>query len=230
VRASTRVDPKSRNAFEMEPSEAAETRPSTGTGGTPRPLWTNRTALTAIFAALAAALGFLLIGVPNVELLTFTVFAAGVVLGRLRGTLVGILGMALYSGANPYGSGAAIPTLFAAQLCSAAVAGFAGGAVSSLWRRPATQFPRSTMALVSALMGLSLTLLYQAAVIVGISAMSPDFRTGIVSVLVSNALFSLVHITSNTVIFAVLGPAVLPRLLRASLLSRRNRVAPGGAG
>ncbi len=80
-------------------------RNSTDPGRSGRALWTSETATTAIFVALAAALGFLLLSVPNVELVTFTVFASGVVLGRWRGALVGVLAMAIYSGANPYGSG-----------------------------------------------------------------------------------------------------------------------------
>jgi uncharacterized membrane protein len=189
--------------------------------------WTGRTAATAIFAALAAALGFLLISVPNVELLTFTVFAAGVVLGRLRGALVGLLGMALYSGANPYGSGLAIPTLFMAQICASALAGFAGGVLSPLWRSRSASGGRPPLMLVSALLGFSLTLVYQAAVVVGISAMSPEFRTGAIAVIVSNAFFSTVHILTNTVVFAILGPAVLPRLVRLSFAGRRAGAGRG---
>jgi uncharacterized membrane protein len=191
-----------------------------------RRFWATRTAVTAIFAALAAALGFLLIGVPNVELLTFTVFAAGVVLGRLRGALVGLLAMALYSGANPYGSGIAIPTLFVAQIGASSVAGFVGGVASPLWRSEGSGPDWLPRALVCALIGFGLTLVYQAAVILGISAMSPEFRTGAIAVVVSNAFFSFVHVVSNTVIFAVLGPAVLPRLKR---LGHANRQARTGA-
>jgi hypothetical protein len=190
---------------------------STSAGRAGRFLQRGPAATTAIFAALAAALGFLLIGVPNVELLTFTVFAAGVVLGRLRGAVAGVLAMAIYSGLNPYGSGAAIPTLFLSQLVAAAVTGMAGGMASSLWRQedPGRRWMQG--ALICAIIGLVLTVAYQAAVIVGISAMSPEFRTGAVAVIVSNAFFSLVHIVSNTAIFAVAGPALLPRIARLAV-------------
>lgn len=178
----------------------------------------------AIFAALAAALGFLLIHVPNVELLTFTVFAAGVLLGRLKGAVTGALAMALYSGANPYGSGAAIPTLFIAQVCATALAGFVGGAASALWREGTVGLPLRIVS--SALTGFMLTVIYQVAVVVGISAMSPDFRTSTMAVVASNAFFAVTHIVSNTVLFAVLGPAVLPRLRR--LVPQARGVAPPG--
>jgi hypothetical protein len=186
-----------------------------GTGARAR---ATGTSAVAIFAALAAALGFLLIQVPNVELLTFTVFSAGVVLGRARGAVTGALAMALYSGANPYGSGAAIPTLFVAQIGAAALAGLAGGAASALWTGDSSRLLWRIV--LSALTGLVLTAVYQAAVIVGISAMSPDFRTGTLAVLASNAFFATTHLVSNTILFAILGPAVLPRLKRLVSQSR----------
>ena len=114
-------------------------RNSTSPRNSGRALWTSGTAVTAIFVALAAALGFLLLSVPNVELLTFTVFASGVVLGRWRGALVGVLAMAIYSGANPYGSGLGVPTMLAAQLVASAFTGLVGGIMAPLWRGRAAE-------------------------------------------------------------------------------------------
>ncbi|MCK4410092.1 MAG: hypothetical protein KAW67_08405, partial [Candidatus Eisenbacteria sp.] len=197
-----------------------------------RALWTSGTAVTAIFVALAAALGFLLLSVPNVELVTFTVFASGVVLGRWRGALVGALAMAIYSGANPYGSGLGVPTMLAAQLAASAFAGLMGGIAAPLWRRRAAEGApgqgwrpgapvvglagrgHRALPLVAGGLGLAVTAVYQAAVIVGLAVMSPEFRTGALAVLLSNAFFGSVHLVSNTIVFAVLAPAVLPRLVR----------------
>ena len=196
--------------------------------------WNSETAVTAIFVALAAALGFLLLSVPNVELVTFTVFASGVVLGRWRGALVGALAMAIYSAANPYGSGLGVPTMFAAQLLSAAFTGLMGGVAAPLWRvrdggrasgSPAEPFDgaagrsvlgRRGLAVLAGGIGFALTLVYQTGVIVGLAAMSPEFRTGALAVLLSNAFFSGVHLVSNTIAFAVLAPTVLPRIVRSA--------------
>jgi len=203
---------------------------STRPGGTGPPPWTSRTAATAVFVALAAALGFLLFSVPNVELITFTVFASGVVLGRWRGALVGALGMAIYSAANPIGSGLGIPTLFAAQVGATAITGLAGGLTARLWG-PRGRLAPPIGAVAAGGMGLLLTAIYQASVIVGVAAMSPEFRTGAVAVIVSNAFFSAVHLASNTVLFAVLAPAVLPRAARfAESWSARGGGRPGGTG
>ena len=183
---------------------------------------TPATAATALFAALAVALGYLLISVPNVELLSFTVFASGVILGRLRGALVGALAMAIYSALNPAGSGLGIPTLYVAQIAATAVIGMAGGVSAPLWRNGGGL----SLALVSGGTGLVLTALYQSAVILGLAAASPEFRTGAMAVLVSNAFFSLVHLFSNTAIFAVLAPVVLPRAIGMFGTAVRR----GGAG
>jgi len=208
---------------------------STDPGSSARALWTSGTATTAIFVALAAALGFLLLSVPNVELVMFTVFAAGVVLGRWRGALVGALAMAIYSGFNPYGSGLGVPTMFVAQLAASAFAGLMGGITARLWRGPLPVAGRRGLPLVAGGIGFALTAVYQAAVIVGLAVMSPEFRTGAVAVLLSNAFFSSVHLVSNTIVFAVLAPTVLPKVLRLAGLrtsdaGTRTPGAPGAYG
>jgi hypothetical protein len=175
--------------------------------------WTFEAALTAVLVALAVALGFVLLSVPNVELLTFTVFASGAVLGCWRGALVGALAMAIYSGINPYGSGLAIPTLYAGQIAATAIAGLAGGLSARLWRPPRESRPGvAVRALAGGAFGFAATLVYQVAVIVGLAAAAPEFRTGVLAAVVSNAFFSAIHLVSNTVIFAVLAPVALPRL------------------
>jgi len=214
-------------------------------------LWTSGTAVTAIFVALAAALGFLLLSVPNVELVTFTIFASGVVLGRWRGALVGVLAMAIYSGANPYGSGLGVPTMLAAQLAASAFTGLVGGITAPLWRGAVKGAPRRggrldaaavdraggghrALPLVAGGLGFVLTAVYQAAVIVGLAVMSPEFRTGALAVILSNAFFGSVHLVSNTIVFAVLAPAVIPRIVRMAGLrttaGARIPSAPGAHG
>lgn len=193
--------------------------------------WSSRTAASAIFVALAVALGFLLLVVPNVELVTFTVFAAGVALGRWRGALVGALAMGIYSGANPYGSGLGVPTMFAGQVLACAAAGFVGGVVAPLWRggREGGSGARARLLPVaSGGIGFLLTAVYQLTVILGLAVMSPEFRTGAFAVLVSNAFFSGLHLVSNTIVFAVLAPTALPRVVELS--DARFPSHAGGAG
>ena len=49
-------------------------------------------------------------------------------------------------------------------------------------------------------------------IIVGLAIAGPEIRVGFLAAVVSNAFFSTVHVVSNTVLFAILAPAVLPRL------------------
>jgi hypothetical protein len=179
-----------------------------------RPIRTSRVALTAVFVALAAALGFLLLSVPNVELITFTIFAAGTLLGRSGGALVGALAFAIFSGFHPMGSGVHFPPGYAAQIGAAALVGFAGGLSRPLWRGGGWSKRPWVLAVAGGAFGLVLTVVFQVAVSAGYAAASPDRAIGLLAALVSNVFFSTVHIVSNTILFAILAPAVLPRLRR----------------
>jgi hypothetical protein len=181
-----------------------------------RAFWTTRIALTAILVALAVALGLLLLAVPNVELITFTIFVSGAVLGRWRGATVGALAWAIFSGVNPYGSGLAFPPLYVAQVLAGALIGLAGGAIGGLWSGSRRGLPAAGGVAAAGGVGFVLTAVYQSGVILGIAVASPEYRTGIMAAIAANAFFSLIHLVSNTVIFAVLTPVVLPRLKRAT--------------
>lgn len=187
----------------------------------PGGLGSRDVAVTAVFAGLAIALGYMLSWLPNVELVTFTVFASGVTLGKWRGALTGALAMAVYSGLNPHGSGLAIPPLYAAQIVGAALAGLLGGVARPLWGGPRRLRP-APGALAGAGLGFLATLMYQALVIAGLTAAMPEARVGFLAAIASNAVFSAIHLVSNTVVFAVLAPALLPRL-------RAMREAPSAA-
>ena len=92
----------------------------------------RRTVRVALFASLAAALGFLLAAVPNIELVTFSLFMGGYALGLRDGSLAACLAVALYYGLNPYGSSLIFPPLFAAQLLAALVISGLGAAFARL--------------------------------------------------------------------------------------------------
>jgi len=177
------------------------------------PIPVRWTAPIAVLVALAAALGYALAAVPNIELITLTVFISGAVLGRLRGAMVGLMAMGIYSGFAPYGSGLAIPTLFAGQLGAMALVGFSGGILGGLWRGRTNV----TRIAAAAAAGLVLTGVYQTAVVVGYAAMSPEFADGFLAALTANLFFPYVHIIWNTVLFAVLVPLLVPRVRRLAV-------------
>jgi len=206
--------------------------------------WTSRVAVKAVLVALSVTLGLLLVSVPNVELLTFSIFVSGAVLGRSAGALVGALSWAVFSAVNPMGTGLGFPPMFVAQIVSGAITGFAGGVSAPLWRVASARATGTTeregaagtpqgagavrprahrVALVAlaAALGLTITVVYQGAVILGLAIASPELRTGVMAAIASNAFFSAVHVVSNTIVFAVLGPIVIPRLSR--LVGRGTR-------
>ncbi len=90
---------------------------------------TNLTKLVraAMFAALAVGLGYSLMLVPNVELITVIIFLSGLTLGIRWGILVGAVSEFIFSAMNPLGSSLMFPPLIAAQIISMIIVGLAGG-------------------------------------------------------------------------------------------------------
>jgi hypothetical protein len=180
-------------------------------------------ALTAVFAALAVTLGYLLASIPNVELVTFTVFVAGSILGRWRGALVGAVSAAIYYGANPYGSSIGIPPLYAAQIGALTLTGLVGGVTGPLWRGSTRERFKRILPLIGGGLGLLLATAFQALLIVGLAVSMPHLgAVGFGAALASNAVFSIVHIAWNTAAFAFLLP-ILPARLERALARRPDR-------
>ncbi len=154
---------------------------------------------TALFIALSVALGFLLAGVPNIELMTITVFLSGIILGSGRGMTVGVLSIFIFSISNPYGPPP--PQLLAAQIAGYTLAGLAGG----LLRVPLMKRGKRAV-LISALAGLLVTLLYDlfTTAATALVALGPGgFLGGIAGFFLTGALFVAVHALSNTALFSI---------------------------
>lgn len=79
----------------------------------------------AILVALGVGLGYALLEIPNVELVTATVFIGGYTLGKVRGMAIGLMTEAIFALFHPYGP-SPFP-LFMAQVLSMALTGFLGG-------------------------------------------------------------------------------------------------------
>ena len=87
----------------------------------------------SIFCAMAVAMGYSLMMVPNIELITVIVFLSGVTLNIWWGALVGLIAMGIYSGLNPLGSGLSFPPLFIAQVIGMSLCGALGGIFKPLF-------------------------------------------------------------------------------------------------
>jgi hypothetical protein len=161
---------------------------------------TRKIALAGLLSSLAVALGFLLIAVPNVELMTLTVFVSGGLLGVRGGMLVGIVSMLIYSIANPMG--AAIPLVTVSQVVGLGIAGAAGAGapvVRRIWKG------RIARNVIFAATGLLLTIAYD---LLTNLALGLSIGT-VVAVLTAGLLFSVVHFVSNALIFFFLADVLL---------------------
>jgi len=79
----------------------------------------------AIFAALIYVLSWGTVFLPNVNLIFFVVFTAGLIWGIVPGVLVGGIGMGLWTTFHPYGP--AMPPIMIAQVIGASAGGVVGG-------------------------------------------------------------------------------------------------------
>ncbi len=170
-------------------------------GRRPRPALrpAERVALSGLLAALAAAGGFALAGVPNVEVVSLLVFLSGHLYGAALGAVVGALGEGLYSGANPLGPPP--PPIFAGQVLGMAIAGVAGGIVGAL---PAPR--RGTVrAVIFGAAGVTVTLVFH---------LLTDAAYALVARLtwayiVAGIPFYIIHLVTNAGLFAGAGPLVV---------------------
>ena len=161
---------------------------------------TKRIALAGLLSSLAVALGYLLTAIPNVELMTLTVFVSGALLGARGGMLVGVVSMLIYSIANPMG--AAIPLVTVSQVAGLGIVGAAGAAAPSIRR---VWKGRAVRNIIFAGTGLLLTIAYDF-----LTNLALGLSMGtVVVVLATGLLFSVVHVVSNALIFFFLADELL---------------------
>lgn len=174
--------------------------------------------LLGLFTGTAVGAGYLLAGIPNIELMTLIIAVCGRVLGARSGLAAGVLAAVVYSLGSPFGL--PVPLLLAAQalgLGSAGVLGAIGGNRVLSYHYKGKRLAALAWAAIT---GLGSTLIYDLLTnlaIIGAFELKP------VVVLTGAVPFVLLHLGSNAVIFAVLLPLVLPRLVglgRASLVGR----------
>lgn len=180
--------------------------------------------LMGLFAGTAVGAGYLLAGIPNVELMSLVAALGGVALGAARGAVVGALAAGVFSLASPYGLPA--PLLLAAQMaglgCAGAVGGVAGrrvrAAPETVPVAPWRSWPRAALA------GLVVTVVYDGLTNLAILA-SFDLPAGVV--LAGAVPFFLVHVATNVAFFTVIFPALAPRLAH---LGRPRVTGHAGSG
>lgn len=157
-----------------------------------------------LFVALGLSLGFTFLYIPNVEMITATVFIAGYLMGIKEGMIVGFLTETLYSIFNPLGT-AALPLLIA-QVVSMAFTGYLGGLLGS-GKQPTNSL--SLYYIRFGLAGLISTVIF--AVLTTFSfliLMGLSFRELVGSFIYGLGFYTM-HIVSNTLIFITIVPILL---------------------
>ncbi len=181
----------------------------------------NRTrdiAFTGIYIALIMGVGYALFLVP-LELVTAMVFMAGVLMGRKRGLLIGLLGEFLYSALNPLGSGLLYPTGLAMQVLAMGLIGLCGAFLRSTVLRP---HYRILDFILLGLSGFGLTLIFDVLVSIGFSIAAGFNWRAIVSVFTLGTIFHGTRLLTNTVIFMAFVPVTSKRV-RAAIPYFRDR-------
>ncbi|MDP6340278.1 MAG: hypothetical protein QF842_08175 [Candidatus Marinimicrobia bacterium] len=169
----------------------------------------NNLVRASIFCALAVGMGFSLMLVPNVELITVIVFLSGLTLSTGWGALVGITAIFIYSGLNPMGSGLSFPPLFIMQILGMAITGAVGGFVRPVLFKK--EFNVAAL-IILALLGFTLTLIYDVFTLISYPISAGLGMTGVMAALVKGLGFTILHEISNAVVFVVAVPAVVKYL------------------
>lgn len=165
--------------------------------------------VTALFAAAAAAAGYLLMAVPNVELFLLTLFAAGRTLGVRRGISATLAASLLYFGLNPQGG--LFPPLLLAQMLGAISAPVAG----VIWGKiPLTGWKQNVTA---ALLGASTTIWFDLLTNLAYPLTVGFDLNQIVVTLIAGIPFAILHISSNTLIFFFLAAPLMTIIDRRGL-------------
>jgi hypothetical protein len=160
--------------------------------------------LMAIFIALAVAGGLVMAQIPNVELVSVTIFLSGMLLGIGRGIVVGAVAEFLYSSFNPYG--VAAPPLLIAQVISMMLIGAAGGVIKNLYGS------RVPPVWLLGLAGFLLTFIFDLLTTLSFTVVVGSGLAGFLTAVAFGLYFYLAHEASNALAFGLMLPLLLRQL------------------
>lgn len=166
--------------------------------------------LTAMFAGVGAAAGYLLMVIPNVEAITSVAFIAGYTIGFKRGILAAVITALLYFGLNPQGG--LFPPLLMAQIIGLTAAPVAGASLR-IFR---TQGVYNRLYL--GFSALVVTLWYDLLTNLSFPLVAGFDTRGVLTWLIAGIPASLLHIATNIIIFILIIPPIL------NLINRRYAI------
>ncbi|MFC2150486.1 hypothetical protein ACFLQV_03170 [Calditrichota bacterium] len=151
--------------------------------------------MTAMFAGTAAAVGYLLLFIPNVEGFTFVLYISGYSLGIFSGLTAAIAASIIYFGINPQGF---YPPLLLAQTLGACLAPMAGSILRT------RSFNSKQIVIVSAASALLVTLIYDVLTNIAYPLSAGFDLKAVLTMLAAGLAFSVLHILSNILLFSIL--------------------------
>ena len=185
---------------------------------TKKPSPVRQPVLLGLFTGTAVGAGFLLSGVPNVELMTLVVALSGATLGNLAGAACGAVAALAYSLGSPIGL--PMPLLLAGQMAGLGLGGIIGSLAGKVILRPGAGAHPFRSRVQAGLAGLTAALVYDLLTnlaIIGSLSLEP------VVVLGGAVPFAIVHLGFNAVVFALLFPVLGRRLYGLAETPLRGR-------
>lgn len=182
---------------------------------------TRKIAFTAAFVALAVGGGFAE-QIPNVEIVSMTIFLAGALLGQVSGLVTGILTAYLFSMLNPLG--ATPNSILIARILAWGLCGAVAGMI------PIRREVSITWQIMLGVCGLLLTIVYQFLMAASYAISTNLNWNAVLANLALSAWFSGLHVLSNTLIFAIILPILLQRLSTLPVFQSRIATKQSPAG
>ena len=173
---------------------------------------TKNIAFIGVFIAMVVGLGYSLVLVPNVELVTAMIFLSGVLMGVKRGMIVGIVGEFIFSSINPVGSGLLFPPMLVAQVVAMGVVGATGGVLQNYIIKCE---PKLRHTITIGIVGFILTFIYDAFVSLAFPIAAGFKSREILGVVAAGIAFNAVHLVANTAVFIILVPVAAKRVFEA---------------
>jgi len=164
--------------------------------------------LASLLVATMFAAGQALAGIPNVELVTALAFVSGYLLGPALGAAVGAAGMGAHSLFNVLG--AVAPPVWIAQVACYGLVGWVGGMAGP---RLARVRSRVRAALLAALTGAALILVYQV-VVNGVAFYTFTSDVEVWTYVWAGVAFGAIQVVWNAMTFGVAMPPMLRVLAR----------------
>lgn len=163
----------------------------------------RKVAETGIFLALFLGIAYAFSYIPNLEYITAIAFLSGLLLGWKRGLFVALVGEAIFSIANPFGTSLAFPTLLMAQLIAFALFALTGALNRKFIADIAVAKP-GLGGVILGIEGLLLTLTYNVLTTAFYALPSGFTLEQTLATLIAGVPFYAVNMISNTLTFSVL--------------------------